>query len=179
VTRLEIVGPRGLAELLERAASIFGKRSWLRFDAVDIREVDPSDRAADIVRGPLRLSWAATGHTPESVAWRVDLEGVLEDAVSVCYSGDSGVVASWAALAREVDLFVCECSFPDEAAVEHHLTPSSAGRLAQASGCRKLVLTHFYPVLDPEAARAGASRYFRGPIELSRDGSQHAIGRAE
>jgi hypothetical protein len=37
------------------------------------------------------------------------------------------------------------------------------------------VLTHFYPGLEPAEAREVASRTFRGPIELARDGARFAL----
>ena len=168
---LEIVGPRGLGAMLERAAGVVEGKSWLRFERATIVEVDPRVRGESLARGPARFTWVATGHTAESVAWRADLEG----GASVAYTGDTGENLSVADLARGVSLFVCECSFPDEEAVPHHLSPASAGRLAARAGCARLLLTHFYPSLEPEAARAGAAATFGGPIEISRDGSVHPL----
>jgi ribonuclease BN (tRNA processing enzyme) len=135
-----------------------------------VRAVEPRERGR-IMAGDFELSWTATDHTPEALAWRVD----LADGASVTYSGDSGDTQALARLARETELFVCECSFPDDRAVAHHLTPSSAGRLARDAGCERLLLTHFYPEMDPEAARRGAAREFSGAIELARDGSRHRL----
>lgn len=170
---LELVGPRGLATWLERGAGLYGERNWLVFDRTTVREVDPRAATGRIECGAFDLTWVATDHTPESVAWRADLAG----GASVTYSGDSGENPSVARLARATDLFVCECSFPDERAVPHHLTPSSAGRLARDASCARLLLTHFYPEMDPELARAGAAQVFAGVIELARDGSRHALER--
>ena len=168
--RLEIVGPRGIAALLERGARLFGERGWTRFDEADVLEIDPARGSDPLVRGELRFTWQATGHTPEAVAWRVDgADG------SAAYTGDSGENPDVAQLASGVDLFVCECSFPDGQAVEHHLTPGSAARLARMAGCKRLLLTHFYPEVDPAAAREVALRTFDGPIELARDGSVHRL----
>ena len=150
-----------------------GSRSWLRFERTTLVEIDPRACAAPLERGPASFTWLATGHTPESVAWRADLE---DEGGSVAYTGDTGENPAVADHARGVSLFVCECSFPDEEAIELHLTPSSAGRLAARAGCRRLLLTHFYPSLDPEAARTGAARLYSGPIEVARDGSVHRIG---
>ena len=172
VPRLEIVGPRGLADLLERGAALYGERTWLRFERTTVREVDPAARGRALDCGGFELGWVATRHTPEAVAWRADLAGGR----SATYTGDSGENPDVAGLARGTDLFVCECSFPDDRAVEHHLTPSSAGRMARDARCRTLLLTHFYPGVDPEAARAGAARWFDGTIEAARDQSAHAIG---
>jgi ribonuclease BN (tRNA processing enzyme) len=169
---LEIVGPRGLAGILERGANLVGSKSWLRFERTTVVEIDPSACTAPLVRGPVRFTWVATGHTPEGVAWRADLGG---DGASVAYTGDTGENPVVADLARGVSLFVCECSFRDAEAMELHLTPSSAGRLAARSGCARLLLTHFYPPVDPEAARTTAAALYPGPIELSRDGSAFPI----
>jgi ribonuclease BN (tRNA processing enzyme) len=167
---LEIVGPRGIVGLLERGDRLFGERGWTRFEDTDVLEIDPARCREPLVRGGVRLSWQATGHTPEAVAWRADGER------SVAYTGDSGENPAVAELARLVDLFVCECSFADEHAVEHHLTPTSAARLAALAQCKRLVLTHFYPGLDPEVARRVAGRTFPGPIEVARDGSTYRFG---
>ncbi|MCZ6597145.1 MAG: MBL fold metallo-hydrolase, partial [Planctomycetota bacterium] len=112
------------------------------------------------------------GHTAEAVAWRVD----LPSGVSFAYTGDTGENLAVAELARGADLFVAECSFPDEEGVALHLTPSSAARLAAAAGVGTLLLTHFYPETDPEDARAVAARTFDGPIELACDGFVFALG---
>jgi len=172
---LEIVGPRGLAEVLERAAGVLGTRAWLQFERTSVVEIDPRACAAPLERGRKSFTWVATGHTPESVAWRTDFDG---DGASVAYTGDTGENPAVADLARGASLFVCECSFPDAEAVDLHLSPSSAGRTAARAGCERLLLTHFYPSLDPEAAREGAARLYSGPIEVSRDGSVHRIGPA-
>ena len=74
-------------------------------------------------------------------------------------------------------MLVAECSHREENAFPAHLTPARAGRMAAASGCRKLLLSHFYPDVEPEAAAREASRFYRGPIETARDGSVHALDR--
>jgi ribonuclease BN (tRNA processing enzyme) len=171
---LEIVGPRGTAGLLERAAAIHGERGWLAFDDVALCEVDPAaqGRAARIERDGLELAWTATGHTPSALAWRVTCAA---SGAALAYSGDSGEVPALGALARAADVLVCECSFPDERAVPHHLTPGGVGRLAAAARVRRLVLTHFYPEMDPVAARARCAELYDGPIEAARDGTRIAV----
>jgi ribonuclease BN (tRNA processing enzyme) len=167
---LEIVGPPGLAQILER-----GERSlarWAKDPRAETTEVALDARGeAELRRGALRLRCVANGHTPEAVSWRADIEG----APSLAYTGDTPFEPRVAELASGVDLFVVECSHPDGLGVPGHLTPTSAAELARVSGCRRLLLTHFYPDLDPAAARAVAARTFRGPIELARDGSVHSI----
>jgi ribonuclease BN (tRNA processing enzyme) len=165
---IELVGPRGLARLLERGAEALG--ASVRDPRATLVEL-AQPRGARLEREGLTLSALPTEHTAEALAWRCE----LAPGGSVAYSGDSGEVPALSEIARGVDLFVCECSFPEERAIPQHLSPESAGRVAARAGCRRLVLTHFYPSLAPEDARAGAGRHFSGPIELARDGSVHPI----
>jgi ribonuclease BN (tRNA processing enzyme) len=177
---IELIGPRGLGELLEDAPGRLGP--WTRFEQATVTEVDPSTTVQCLERDDCSLSWVATEHTAESLAWRVDLAG----GGTLAYTGDTLERPQVAQLARGVELLVAECSFPDpepghaEGAPHKHLTPSAAGRLASAAGCERLLLTHFYPPMDPARAAEGAARVFDGRIELARDGSRHALhgGRA-
>lgn len=166
---LELVGPEGLARLVAGFRGIFGR--WVEDGATRVREVRPdAARGSALERDGLALTWAPTGHSPEALAWRVDLAGA-----SLAYTGDTPPSPRVAELARGVDLLVAECSFPDELGVPSHLTPTSAGELAREAGCRRLLLTHFYPETDPAEAARTAARAFDGPIELAHDGSRHAL----
>jgi len=167
---LELVGPTGLQNFVERVGRALGgvERG---FDGVHYLEVSPGERVASKEFEEYGLSTIDTHHCLNSLAWRVDLPG----GGSVCYSGDSGEEPNLAELAQGVGIFCCECSFPSEKAQPNHLDPAGAGRLATRAGCELLLLTHFYPAMDPERARREAARYFDGPIELARDGGWHPI----
>jgi ribonuclease BN (tRNA processing enzyme) len=166
---LELVGPRGLAGLLERGAAALGR--WCRFEAARVVEVDPDARPQAMDHALGRLAWVHNEHTPESLSWRLDLAG----GASLAFTGDTGERPQVAELAAGVGTLLCECSFPDEQAVPHHLTPASAGRVARAAGCGRLILTHFYPSMEPALAAARAAELFGGPIETARDGSRHPL----
>jgi ribonuclease BN (tRNA processing enzyme) len=167
VPELERAGPRGLARLLDGAPAVLG--GFVQDPCATTREVAPGET---FLSGGQRFTPVATRHTAEALAWRVD----LASGESLLYTGDSGENADVAELGRGVDLFVAECSFPDELAVPNHLTPSSAARLAAAAGAGALLLTHFYPGTDPAAAGAVAARVFGGPIHLARDGFALGVG---
>jgi len=66
----------------------------------------------------------------------------------LAYSGDTDYCSGVVELASEADLLILECSFPNEHQVTSHLTPSLAGQIAAELGCRRLVLTHLYPICD-------------------------------
>jgi ribonuclease BN (tRNA processing enzyme) len=158
---LELVGPAGLVARMENAPAVLGR--WAAMPDARLTEVEPG---AALERDGLVWRSTANGHAPEALSWRVDgLEGG-----ALCYSGDAPDDPRVAELARGARTFLCECSFPEELATANHLSPSSAARLARTAGVERLILTHFYPSMDPDEARARAERVFDGPIELARDG---------
>lgn len=169
---LELIGPTGMQAFLERAGRALGgvQRG---FDGVRYLEVNPGSKIATKEFEEYTLSTTPTHHNNLSLAWRVDLR---DGGGSVCYSGDSGEETGVAELARDVELFCCECSFPEEQAQPNHLHPRGAARMALRAECSRLLLTHFYPAMDPELAGQQAAELFHGPIELARDGSRHRLG---
>lgn len=164
VGEIELVGPRGLCARLEGAPAVLGH--WAAMPRCVLREVEPGE---ELLRDDLCWRSVANGHTQESLSWRVEPAGAAR-AWSLVYTGDTPEDERVAELARGAGVLLAECSFPEEEAVPNHLTPTGAARLARQAGARALVLTHFYPSMQPEEARARAARVFDGPIELARDG---------
>ena len=60
---------------------------------------------------------------------------------TLLYSGDSAWTDDYLALARDVDLFICECTYFETRLSIHMSYPELAAKAAQL-GCRRLVLTH-------------------------------------
>ena len=108
---------------------------------------------------------ARTGHTSDSVGYRIDAGGR-----SVVISGDATNCPDLVALARGVDVLVLECSYPDQLAMAGHLTPASAGRMATEAGAGHLILTHFYPICRMEEIAVQANQAFAGRLTLAYDG---------
>lgn len=134
---LEIVGPSGT-------------RAWLRAIYAAFPSLEPRGwelRVAEWDRGRAEGDgWDVTsipvvhGEVP-AIAFRVEAGGR-----SVVYSGDTGVCDGIVEIAREADLLVIECSYPDAiVGIDNHLTASQAGRIAREAGARRVVLTHLYP----------------------------------
>jgi ribonuclease BN (tRNA processing enzyme) len=110
-------------------------------------------------------------HIGESVGYRVE----FEDGKSMAISGDTDYCQNIIDLAFEVDMLVLECSFPDGKKVEGHLTPSLAGRIALESRCKKLLLTHFYPICDQFDISNQCRQVYPGQIILGEDLMRIAI----
>jgi len=159
--RLTVVGPRGLRDFYERMRGLYGRWMEPRTYELDLREIDH-----DLRFEGFRLRALPTEHTENSVGYRVD----LPDGAVLAYSGDTDFCAGVVELGREADLFVLECSFPDGTHREGHLTPSLAGKIAAASGCRRLLLTHFYPECDETDVLGACREHFDGDVLLAEDG---------
>ena len=104
-------------------------------------------------------------HTAESVAYRME----FQDGKSLVISGDTDYCQNIVELARESDLLVLECSFPNGKKVEGHLTPALAGRIASESRCKRLLLTHFYPVCDQFDILTQCRETYAGEVILAED----------
>jgi ribonuclease BN (tRNA processing enzyme) len=108
---------------------------------------------------------ALTGHTADSIAYRIEAGGR-----ALVYSGDASESGNLARLARGADVLVCECSLPNGWVKPDHLTAEQAGRIAQAAGVRKLILTHLYPPALEADVVAQAAAEFGGEIVRAVDG---------
>jgi ribonuclease BN (tRNA processing enzyme) len=104
-------------------------------------------------------------HIFQSVGYRIE----LKNGKSIAISGDTDYCQNIVDLAFEVDLLVLECSFPDGKKVEGHLTPSLAGSIAVESRCKKLLLTHFYPVCDRFDILGQCRKTFPGEVVVGED----------
>jgi len=161
---LTVFGPRGLADHVSRWNALYRSTvpawSFLETRELEGKAVPLGD---DTV---VRSAPAAHGSAP-ALSYRVDHKGK-----SIVYTGDTGHTESLVELARGATLLIAECCFPDARAVEGHLSPSSAGRLAAEAAARHVILVHMYPVFDGESPLAGARKHYRGPIEIGYDGLQ-------
>jgi ribonuclease BN (tRNA processing enzyme) len=104
-------------------------------------------------------------HTKESLGYRLE----SKDGLILAYSGDTEYCQNVVTLAREADLFFCECSFPDHLETTGHLSPAGAGRVAREAGCKRLVLTHLYPACDETDVVAACSQAYSGEIIVAED----------
>lgn len=100
---------------------------------------------------------------------RVEAEGKV-----LAFSGDTAPCQSMVRLAKDADLLIHECTFP-EAFIEHrrrsgvgtfaHTSPTELGKLATEAGAKNLVATHFghFDSLSPVIKQAAGAHL---PIDL-------------
>ena len=114
--------------------------------------------------GRLQLRFSRTDHPPETLAVRVDGDGR-----SLVYSADTGPAWSLGELGPGIDVALCEATYlADREGTAGHLSARQAGTMAAQAAAGRLVLTHVWPTVDPEASRAEAEAAYGRPVELAR-----------
>lgn len=128
--------------------------------ALDWHLVTDGDRVAV---GHLELAFSRTDHPPETLAVRIEGEGR-----SLGYSADTGPGWSLEALGPGVDLALCEATFlAGDEGRGGHLSARQAAAMARRAGVGALLLTHLWPVVDPEESKQEASAAYGGPVGLA------------
>ena len=160
---LHITGPEPFEEFWASIMNAWGP--WMRGDyPTEISEL-PRKCPSPLQLPGCCISWAPAKHRPESIAYRLE----TEDKAFV-YTGDTEYSASVVELARGAHTLLIECSFPDDAPVPGHLTPSGAARIASEAEVEKVVLTHVYPAADRLDLVAEVGRGYSGEVVVAGDG---------
>jgi len=133
-------GGPGFRRHFDKMRNLYG--SWIEPHTYPLTIKEISSKP--LLFGEMKILSEPMAHLPESVGYRIE----WRDGKSLVISGDTGYCENIVNLASESDLLVLECSFPDEKKVDGHLTPSLAGRIARESRCKRLLLTHLYPICD-------------------------------
>jgi ribonuclease BN (tRNA processing enzyme) len=155
------VGGPGFKSYFDKLKNLYG--SWIEpySYCLTVKEISEDY----LLYRDLKVISKPMAHISESVGYRA----VFKDGKSIAVSGDTDYCQNIIDLASEVNLLVLECSFPDGKKVEGHLTPSLAGRIAVESECKKLLLTHLYPVCDQFDVRKACENVYKGEIILAED----------
>lgn len=158
-----IVGPPGIAALLERHAAAL----WddLRTPGYPVQVVELARGGRTELGGRVALASLPVPHTAESVAYSVEDAGRR-----IVYTGDTAPDAALGAWAAGCDVLLAECSLPTAMAIPSHLTPELAGELAAAATPGLLALTHFYPPVEQVDVAALVATRWTGATVLAHDG---------
>lgn len=134
-------------------------------DRIPYRSIDLADGASHAV-GSLRLTARAVAHSGPTFGLRVD-----GPSGSFAYSADSSPCDAVRDLAAEADLFICEATLPPGRSNPISTSADEAGRLADAAGADRLVLTHLLEGVDRDRSLDAASAQHAGTTELASPGS--------
>jgi ribonuclease BN (tRNA processing enzyme) len=158
---LILMGGQGFRVFFQKLQDLYGE--WIHSDLFSIELRESGDERHNFEGFSLRTRPMA--HRPESIAFRVE----TDKGRSVVLSGDTDYNTNLVDLASLTDVLVLECAFPDEKKVHGHLSPSLAGRIASESRCKRLILTHLYPICDRFDMKSQCASTFDGPVEIAYD----------
>jgi ribonuclease BN (tRNA processing enzyme) len=165
---LTLVGPRGLKEFYARLLALYKDQLVSSHYNIHVVELNGGLYNGD----GWKVAAAPTTHSGSSLCYRIDdIQGR-----GVVYSGDADYTRSVVELAKKCDVLILECSFPDKLRVEGHLTPLLCGRIARECGCKRLILTHLYPVCDASEAVRRCRDVFSGDVISAKDGMRIQVG---
>lgn len=164
-TPFPITGCRGLEDFCSRMISLYPEIAPLSYK-LELRQVYQDEFSI----GNLEVKCAPTGHTPDSVAYRVD-----DGNHSMVYSGDATPRGELARLAKGANVLVCECSFPSGWETEDHLNADTVGEIAQQAGVKSLVVVHSYPPALAVDLTLQIRNHYQGDVKLAFDGLRLAL----
>lgn len=161
---LRIVGPKGMENLYFSLLEVYGEWILPEKYSVEINELNGEPYQGHgwvVYNRPLK-------HTDPCIGYRIETKNG-ESLKSIVYSGDTDYCHEIVDLARNADLFISECSFPERHRLKGHLTPRLAGKIGRESGCRHLVLTHLYPICDNYNIASECRKEFKGRLTIAKD----------
>ncbi len=139
---LKIFGGSGLRELIRKFDEAGNYHLLEQPFPVEITEIGHLDKFEILPN--IEAVALSTPHKEESHA--IHLRD--EDDRTLVYSADTGFTEDLATFARNVDLFLLECSFVKNKPVEWHLELAEAMYLIRKAEPQKAMLTHLYPEWD-------------------------------
>lgn len=158
---LYLIGHEGIAHFYEGLRDIYGQ--WVIPQSYTLHIMEMKEK--EIVFSDFSLQGFHLEHSDHSIGFRVTTPG----GKTVAYSGDTDYCPNLILLAREVDLLILECSFPDDRKVDGHLTPSLAGRVAREARCKQVLLTHLYPPCDAYDVKGAVESQYSGTVIVAED----------
>jgi ribonuclease BN (tRNA processing enzyme) len=139
---LRIFGGGGLRQLVEKFDEAGNHRLLEQPFPIEIIEIGHLEQFE--ILSDVEAIALSTPHKEESLAIRLRDNNDR----TLVYSADTGFTEDLATFARNVDLFVLECSFVKNKPVEWHLELAEAIYLIRKAEPKKAMLTHLYPEWD-------------------------------
>ena len=158
---LKISGPPGLENLYLGLLEVYGE--WITPERYKVEIIELKE---NLYRGN---KWTVSAKPMKHVEPCLGYKMETNDGTTMVYSGDTDYCPEIVELARNADLLVLECSFPEKYRMKGHLTPLLAGRIGRESRCKHMVLTHMYPVCERYNIKAKCKKEYKGKLTVARD----------
>ena len=165
--KLGVIAPIGFQRYFDQIMEIYG--SWVLPEDLRIMIHEVNKDKVDL--GDIVIKSNPTEHSINSVSFRFTHKGGHD----LFYSGDTDICTDLIENAKDVEVLLLECSFPDNQKRKGHLTPSECGKIASETGCNHLILTHFYPGTEESEVIFSIKSFFQGKVDLAFDGMEVLI----
>jgi ribonuclease BN (tRNA processing enzyme) len=150
---LPVFAPEGAEERLGCLVANWG-------DTFEWNGIGDGDKARV---GAIDLRFSRTDHPPPTYAVEASAGGRR-----LIYTADTGPAWSVDAFGSGADLVLSEASYlHDNIPIDIHLSARQAGAAAREARAHRLVLTHIWPQVDPEASVAEGSEAFGEAVTLA------------
>lgn len=124
------------------------------------------DDTEPLTVGSMVLNFSRTDHPPPTYAVEI-----AAGEARLIYTSDTGPGWSIEAFPAGADLVLSEATYlHDHKPAPIHLSAKEAGTYAKSAKARRLVLTHLWPLVDPQLIVAEATGAFGAPVELATPG---------
>jgi ribonuclease BN (tRNA processing enzyme) len=154
-SEVPIYAPAGLCDLMRSEIDDKSPFDW--------HEITDQTKAAI---GPFHFTFSRTDHPPETLAARIEAAGTPR---VLGYTADTGPAWAIGELGLGLDLVLSEATFlQDKEGTSPHMSARQAGTAARAAQAKRLLLTHIWPIVDPEQSVAEAREAFDGPVDCAR-----------
>lgn len=159
-TPTNIIGCKGIKDFIGNLSSVFPDISFSN-PAIQIHEMENDE----FVLGDIQVHTILSGHTPNSIAFRFDLNNM-----NIVYTSDCCYSQQLVKFCAKADILVSECSFPDSVPTLDHMNAQKVGLLAEHAQVQELFITHCYPQALKKDLKKQIGNFFSGPIQITQDG---------
>jgi ribonuclease BN (tRNA processing enzyme) len=153
IENLPVFAPRGLEGYLLSLVHDFGNTfEWNAIGDLDETKV-----------GDVTLNFSRTDHPPPTYAVEARADGKR-----MIYTADTGPEWTVGAFEHGADLVLSEATYlHDHRPAAIHLSAKQAGEAAREARAQRLILTHLWPLNDPDMAAKEGAEAFGGPVTLA------------
>ena len=160
--KIYLYGPKGIKEFIREWYNLYpSMQKASRFFEVVELGINDKVKCSDL---SVTVGIAEHG-MGNALMYRVEYLGS-----TFVFTGDTAYTESLVSFARNVDILIAECSFPDDSPTAGHMTPSEVGLLASECGAKKLLLVHMYPVQKEKDMEESIRNRFDGEVIIGADG---------
>ena len=158
---LNLYGPKNFKRYFKILVNKLLKPTKIYFD-INIKQLKNST----IKIRNINIKTSETKHstTTKSVIYRIEHKGK-----TLVYTGDTDYCKEVVEIAKNADVLLIECSFPNNKKIEGHLTPALAGKIASEANVKSVILTHFCPEVLKTNIKKACLKEFNGKIILAKD----------